>query len=94
MSTQTEINDRLPMPPVFETIEEERLHRKQRLAAGFRIFSKFGFEEGIAGHITARIPVTPSASGSTPLRCPSPTSRSQTSSVSTPAVRWSKESCP
>jgi ribulose-5-phosphate 4-epimerase/fuculose-1-phosphate aldolase len=59
MSTQTEINDRLPMPPVFETIEEERLHRKQRLAAGFRIFSKFGFEEGIAGHITARDPGDP-----------------------------------
>lgn len=36
--------------------EEERLHRKQRLAAGFRLFSKFGFNEGIAGHITARDP--------------------------------------
>jgi ribulose-5-phosphate 4-epimerase/fuculose-1-phosphate aldolase len=38
------------------TIEEERLHRKQRLAAGFRLFSKFGFDEGVAGHITARDP--------------------------------------
>jgi ribulose-5-phosphate 4-epimerase/fuculose-1-phosphate aldolase len=42
--------------PTFATVEEERLHRKQRLAAGFRLFSKFGFEEGIAGHITARDP--------------------------------------
>ncbi len=49
----------IPMPPAFATMEEERLHRKQRLAAGFRIFSKFGFEEGIAGHITARDPGDP-----------------------------------
>jgi ribulose-5-phosphate 4-epimerase/fuculose-1-phosphate aldolase len=42
--------------PKFETVEEERMHRKQRLAAGFRLFGKFGFEEGVAGHITARDP--------------------------------------
>src|ERR1700733_13279639 len=35
---------------------EERLYRKQRLAAAFRLFSKFGFDEGVAGHITARDP--------------------------------------
>ena len=46
----------LPQPPVFATVAEERLHRKQRLAAGFRLFSKFGFDEGVAGHITARDP--------------------------------------
>jgi len=45
-----------PEPPVFSTAEDERLHRKQRLAAGFRLFSRFGFDEGIAGHITARDP--------------------------------------
>jgi len=45
-----------PVPPVFDTIEAERLHRKQRLAAGFRLFSRFGFDEGVAGHITARDP--------------------------------------
>jgi len=38
------------------SVEEERLHRKQRLAAGFRLFGRFGFEEGVAGHITARDP--------------------------------------
>ncbi|MEU4575862.1 class II aldolase/adducin family protein [Nonomuraea sp. ATR24] len=43
-------------PPTFDSLEEERLHRKQRLAAALRIFGKFGFEEGIAGHITARDP--------------------------------------
>src|SRR6476660_9725971 len=42
--------------PAFDSIEAERLHRKQRLAAGFRLFGKFGFDEGIAGHITVRDP--------------------------------------
>jgi ribulose-5-phosphate 4-epimerase/fuculose-1-phosphate aldolase len=45
-----------PDPPTFATVAEERLHRKQRLASAFRIFAKFGFSEGVAGHITARDP--------------------------------------
>ena len=47
---------RIPLPPTFATVEEERLYRKQRLAAAFRLFAHFGFEEGVAGHITARDP--------------------------------------
>src|SRR5258705_1964635 len=43
-------------PPVFSTPAEERRHRKERLAASFRLFSRFGFDEGVAGHITARDP--------------------------------------
>jgi ribulose-5-phosphate 4-epimerase/fuculose-1-phosphate aldolase len=43
-------------PPTFTSVDEERLHRKQRLAASFRLFSRFGFDEGVAGHITARDP--------------------------------------
>jgi ribulose-5-phosphate 4-epimerase/fuculose-1-phosphate aldolase len=50
---------KLPMMPIFKTKEDERLHRKQRLAAAFRLFSKFGFDEGVAGHITARDPEHP-----------------------------------
>jgi ribulose-5-phosphate 4-epimerase/fuculose-1-phosphate aldolase len=50
---------RIPMPPTFATVEEERLHRKQRLAAAFRLFAHFGYEEGVAGHITARDPELP-----------------------------------
>jgi len=46
----------LPQPPVFERVEDERLHRKQRLAAAFRLFARYGFDEGIAGHITVRDP--------------------------------------
>jgi ribulose-5-phosphate 4-epimerase/fuculose-1-phosphate aldolase len=46
-------------PPVFETVEQERRHRKERLAASFRLFSRFGFDEGAAGHITVRDPERP-----------------------------------
>src|SRR3954453_9913829 len=46
----------LPLPPTFASVEEERQYRKVRLAAAFRLFSKFGFDEGVAGHITARDP--------------------------------------
>jgi ribulose-5-phosphate 4-epimerase/fuculose-1-phosphate aldolase len=49
----------LPPFPKFDSPEAERQHRKERLAAGFRLFAKFGFEEGVAGHITARDPVEP-----------------------------------
>ena len=45
-----------PELPVFDSIEAHRLHIKQRLAAAFRLFSKFGFDERVAGHITARDP--------------------------------------
>lgn len=45
-----------PQPPIFQRVEDERLHRKQRLAAAFRLFARFGFSEGTAGHITARDP--------------------------------------
>ena len=48
-----------PQLPTFDSLDDERLHRKQRLAAGFRLFAKFGFEEGVAGHITARDPIEP-----------------------------------
>src|SRR5213596_1573615 len=47
---------RIPTPPAFATLDQERRHRKERLAAAFRLFSKFGFDEGVAGHITARDP--------------------------------------
>lgn len=45
-----------PAPPTFDSVTDERQHRKVRLAAGFRLFSKAGFDEGVAGHITARDP--------------------------------------
>jgi ribulose-5-phosphate 4-epimerase/fuculose-1-phosphate aldolase len=36
---------------VFAAVAEERLHRKRMLAAAFRLFSRFGFDEEVAGHI-------------------------------------------
>ena len=45
-----------PLPQKFETVEEERQHRKERLVVALRLFGRFGFEEGVAGHITARDP--------------------------------------
>lgn len=50
---------KFPSPPTFEDKYEEREHIKGRLAAAFRIFGKYGFDEGVAGHITVRDPVEP-----------------------------------
>ncbi|MFE0020905.1 class II aldolase/adducin family protein [Amycolatopsis sp. NPDC059021] len=50
---------RSTVPPEFSDPAEERRHRKERLAAALRLFGRFGFEEGVAGHITARDPEFP-----------------------------------
>ncbi len=51
------VSDRRPAQfPTFDDIGDERRHRKQRLAAAFRLFGHFGFDEGVAGHVTARDP--------------------------------------
>jgi ribulose-5-phosphate 4-epimerase/fuculose-1-phosphate aldolase len=54
--------------PTFATVDEERQHRKTRLAAAFRLFGKFGFDEGTAGHITARDPEHPECFWVNPFR--------------------------
>ncbi len=46
-------------PPTFQTHEETRRYRKERLAAAFRLFARFGYDEGVAGHITVRDPERP-----------------------------------
>ncbi|KAK4937129.1 hypothetical protein LTR10_022181 [Elasticomyces elasticus] len=43
--------------PKFDSLEEERLYRKQHLAAAFRVFADRGFDEGVAGHISVRDPI-------------------------------------
>ena len=45
--------------PKFESVEQDRHYRKSRLAGAYRIFGKFGFSEGVAGHITVRDPEYP-----------------------------------
>jgi ribulose-5-phosphate 4-epimerase/fuculose-1-phosphate aldolase len=46
-------------PPTFDSVEDERAHRKAKLAGALRIFGRFGFSEGVAGHITVRDPEYP-----------------------------------
>ncbi|MHA6782938.1 class II aldolase/adducin family protein [Pseudonocardia saturnea] len=46
-------------PQQFDTVDEERAHRKAKLAAAFRMFSRAGLDEGVAGHITVRDPAEP-----------------------------------
>ena len=60
--------DTVKLPPVLElpkgiparlqffSPEDAREHRKKMLVASFRLFDRFGFNEGVAGHITARDP--------------------------------------
>ena len=49
--------DLASMPEAGLDPAAEQLQRKQRLAAALRIFGKFGFDEGVAGHITVRDPI-------------------------------------
>ncbi len=46
----------IDLPPNFDSLDEERQHRKERLAGVLRIIGGLGFAEGVAGHITARDP--------------------------------------
>jgi len=43
-------------PAQRNSVEAERRHRQERLAGAFRLFARFGFAQGLAGHITARDP--------------------------------------
>lgn len=67
-----------PTPPVFTSQEDERLHLKRRLAAGFRIFAMHGFDAGIAGHISARDPILTDHFWVNPWACTSAASRCPT----------------
>lgn len=43
------------LPTEFKDPYKEREYQKGRLALAFRIFAKYGFDEGVAGHITLRV---------------------------------------
>jgi ribulose-5-phosphate 4-epimerase/fuculose-1-phosphate aldolase len=47
---------RLALPEFADDIEH-REYIRDRLAAGFRIFHKLGFNEGVMGHLSARDPI-------------------------------------
>ena len=55
---QKKMLDALPRP-AERTLAEELVERKTKLAAALRVFGRFGFDEGVAGHITARDPLDP-----------------------------------
>ena len=74
-SRASEQKMRIPGPPKFDDPHKERAYLKGRLAGtvfpqllqdvahqlsvAFRIFGKYGYDEGVAGHITLRDPVDP-----------------------------------
>lgn len=55
--TSTGVSLKIRKYPTFSSLEEERLYRKQHLAAAYRIFASRGFDEGVAGHISVRDPI-------------------------------------
>ena len=48
-----------PQPETFATFAEAREHRKRKLAAALRLAGKYGFEQGVMGHISVRDPEFP-----------------------------------
>jgi ribulose-5-phosphate 4-epimerase/fuculose-1-phosphate aldolase len=52
------------------TVVEERRHRKERLAAAFRIMGHHGLDEGVAGHLTVRDPGDPARFWVNPFAVP------------------------
>lgn len=47
----------LPSPPVYASIEQERKAKIDILVAAFRLFGQYGYDEGVAGHISLRDPM-------------------------------------
>lgn len=54
-------------PPSFDDKTAEQVYTKQRLAASFRLFAHHGYDDGLAGHITARDPIDPETFWVNPL---------------------------
>lgn len=46
----------IPLRPESTSVEQERRRRQVALVGGYRLLSRFGMDEGVAGHITARDP--------------------------------------
>ena len=50
---------RLPRPPTFDSLDDEREFRLGRLVTVFRVFHELGFAHAGAGHVTVRDPAEP-----------------------------------
>jgi ribulose-5-phosphate 4-epimerase/fuculose-1-phosphate aldolase len=59
-----------PKRPTFETLEDERLHRKKRLVAACRAFARYGFGFGFGGHLTVRDPIMTDHYWTNPMAIP------------------------
>jgi ribulose-5-phosphate 4-epimerase/fuculose-1-phosphate aldolase len=47
---------RAAAPRGHASVDDERLHRKQQLAASLRLLARYGVDPGLAGHLSARDP--------------------------------------
>jgi len=56
-----------PKIPTFNSLDDERTHRKQRLVAGCRAFAMHNFDYGMAGHISVRDPENPNLYWTNPM---------------------------
>jgi len=56
-----------PQLPEFDSVEQERQHRQQRLVAGCRAFAMHNFDYGMAGHISVRDPEHPNLYWTNPM---------------------------
>ncbi|KAG2110138.1 class II aldolase/adducin domain-containing protein [Suillus clintonianus] len=66
--TKTLKDPNKPVPPTFSDILEHRAFLKFRLAQAYRIFGElYGYDEGVAGHITVRDPIRPDCYWVNPL---------------------------
>lgn len=55
-------NVKMQIPTLREVEKDpykEREYQKGRLVLAFRLFAKYGFDEGVAGHITLRVRTSP-----------------------------------
>jgi ribulose-5-phosphate 4-epimerase/fuculose-1-phosphate aldolase len=58
---------KFPELPTFASFADERVHRKERLAAACRAFAMHGLDYGFAGHLTVRDPEHPELYWTNPM---------------------------
>jgi ribulose-5-phosphate 4-epimerase/fuculose-1-phosphate aldolase len=56
-----------PEFPTFKDVGEERAYRKAHLVAACRVFAKYGYDYGFAGHLTVRDPEYPNLYWTNPM---------------------------
>lgn len=56
-----------PELPTFKNVGEERAYRKAHLVAACRVFARYGYDYGFAGHLTVRDPEFPNLYWTNPM---------------------------